>query len=108
MSSKASGIDVDLDIVAGRVNAREEIPCADQLIEFAEAAVGPDDGRLASAREALSGLLGDEAVVDAAAVIAAFNMNTRIADATGIPLDEAAHDAREAIATRLDVQRYEE
>jgi alkylhydroperoxidase family enzyme len=108
VSSKASGIDVDIDVVAGRENAREEIPCADALIEFAEAAIGGDDGRLATAREALSELLGDEAVVDAAGVIAAFNMNTRIADAAGIPLDEPAREAREAIAARLDVRRYEE
>ena len=48
------------------------------------------------------------ASLDAAAVVAAFNMNVRIADATGIPLDEPARDAREAIAVRLGVQRYEE
>lgn len=108
MSSKASGIDVDLDVVAGRENAREAIPCAAALIDFAEAAIEGDDGRLATARQGLSELLGAEAVVDAAAVIAAFNMNDRIADATGIPLDEFARDAREAIATRLDVLRYEE
>ena len=108
MSSQASGIDVDLDVVAGRENTREEIPCADALIEFAEAAIAGNDGRLATARESLSGLLGAEAVVDAAAVIAAFSMNVRIADATGIPLDEPARDAREAIAVRLGVQRYEE
>ncbi len=34
--------------------------------------------------------------------------DTRIADATGIPLDESGRDAREALASRLDVQRYEE
>ena len=107
MSSKASGIDVDIDVIAGRENTGEEIPCADALVEFAEAAIGDED-RLTAAREALSGLLGAEAVVDAAAVIAAFNMNTRIADATGIPLDEPGRDAREALASRLDVQRYEE
>ena len=108
MSSKASGIDVDLDIVAGRENTREEVPQANELIEFAEAATMRDDRRLAAARNTLADLLGEEAVVDSAAVIAAFNMNTRIADATGIPLDETGHDAREAIATRLDVLRYEE
>ncbi len=108
MSSKASGIDVDVDVVNGRENARDEIPQAAALIEFAEAAIGPDDGRLSVAREALSGLLGADAVVDSAGVIAAFNMNDRIADATGIPLDEVARDAREAIAARLGIQRYEE
>jgi len=108
VSSQASGIDVDLDIIAGRENTGEEIPCADALVEFAEAAIGGDEGRLAAAREALSGLLGTKAVVDAAGVIAAFNMNTRIADATGIPLDESGRNAREALASRLDVQRYEE
>ncbi len=108
MSSKAAGIDVDIDVVAGRENAREAIPHADALIEFAEAATAGDESGIGAARDALLGTLGAEAVVDSAAVIAAFNMNARIADATGIPLDESARDARSAIATKLDVLRYEE
>ncbi len=43
---------------------------------------------------------------NAASVIDAFSMNTRIANATVIPLDESTRDAREAIATRLGVQRH--
>lgn len=108
MSSKAAGIDVDIDVVAGPENAREPIPHAEALTEFAEAATAGDEAVIGAARETLLGALGADAVVDSAAVIAAFNMNARIADGTGIPLDESARDARSAIATKLDVLRYEE
>ena len=60
----------------------------------------PDD--IATTRNALSSALGDRAVVDASAVIAMFNIMDRIADATGIPIDEGvAHDIRYEIGDQL-------
>lgn len=41
----------------------------------------------AAPRQQLREAIGDAAVVDACAVVAQFNMMTRIADTTGIPLD---------------------
>lgn len=57
------------------------------LVAFADAAIGAEAETLDQARAALVGVLGAEAMVDAAAVIGGFDGITRIADATGIPLE---------------------
>ena len=59
-----------------------------QLTEFAEAVVVGDAERIAAARGSVATELGDAAMVDAAAVIANFQRMVRIADSSGIPLDE--------------------
>ena len=46
-------------------------------------------GRTAAACECLQRKAGEEASVDAAAVLASFNAVVRIAYATGVPLEEA-------------------
>jgi hypothetical protein len=60
---------------------------ATALIAFADAAIAQDDKALAAARTRLVAALGEPAMADAAAVIAGFDGITRIADATGIPLE---------------------
>jgi len=62
---------------------REEL-----LNNFAEGAVLRDEARLAEAREALELAMGADALIDAAAVVACFQRLNRIADGTGIALDE--------------------
>ncbi len=47
-----------------------------------------DGGDFAAARARLQAEIGDAATVDAAAVLAIFNAVVRIADATGIPLED--------------------
>lgn len=58
------------------------------LLSFADAAVRGPGAALAAARAELVDVLGTAAMLDAAAVIAVFDGITRIADATGIPLEE--------------------
>jgi len=62
------------------------VPAGSVLAAFAEAIVTEDD-TLAQARSAVVAALGEAAMIDAAAVVAGFNGITRIADATGIPLE---------------------
>jgi hypothetical protein len=50
--------------------------------------MGRDEEALRRERAALRAVVSDEQFVDVAATIAAFNVVDRIADATGIPLDE--------------------
>src|SRR5262249_23297196 len=58
-----------------------------RLLAFTDAVMGGDEDALARERRALRAVLADEAFVDTCAVIGAFNVVDRIADATGIPLD---------------------
>ena len=59
------------------------------LLALAEAALARDDAPLAAARAAVRDELGEAALIDTAAVIGGFDGITRIADATGIPLEPA-------------------
>ena len=50
--------------------------------------VGDDPAALGEARAALIAAMGTEAMVDASAVAAMFNAIDRVADSTGVPIDE--------------------
>lgn len=77
-----------------------------ELIAFAEAAIGGDDVSLARARSALRAVLTPEAYVEVAAVIAAFSVVDRIADATGIPVDEMMLAMSGEVRTALRLERF--
>ena len=76
------------------------------LLRFTEAVLTRDRSALPSARQALADAMGAEAVVDAAAVIATFEGNVRIADATGIPLDPGSEQLRRKIGEALGVRDH--
>jgi hypothetical protein len=69
------------------------LPHGELMNEFVEAICARDTARTAKARQAIVDILGESAMVDAAAVIAAFNAYPRMADATGIPLEDAKEAA---------------
>ena len=58
------------------------------LLRFATAVLGDDVAELAAAREAIAEAMGGAALTDTAAVAALFNAIDRVADSTGIPLEE--------------------
>jgi hypothetical protein len=60
----------------------------EELLAFAQAAVTGPPETLATARARVVAALGPAAMIDAAAIVAVFDGITRIADATGIPLEE--------------------
>ena len=72
---------------------------------FAEAALRGDAATLRTARAAVVGLVGADGMVDAAAVIGGFDGITRIADATGIPLEQAKAEAADFIEP-LGIAQY--
>ena len=76
------------------------------LLRFAEAVLGDDERELAAAREALHAALGDEAFVDAAAVVGNFQRMVRIADGTGIPLDAPLEIMTQDLREDLDLSRF--
>ena len=81
------GEDANLDSIVNG-DAASGIPGGDALCRWAEVALGDDGAAIREAREEVRRQLGDPAAVDAAGVIANFQRMVRIADATGIPLDE--------------------
>ena len=64
------------------------VPHGRRLIDFAEAVVGGTDAELDRARGALIAAVGEAGLVDAAGVVASFNAVVRIADGTGIPVED--------------------
>jgi hypothetical protein len=82
-----SGATVDLTAVNGAADADAGVTHGARLLAFTEAVMGNDDAALARERAAVRAVLTPEMFVDAAGIIASFNVVDRIADATGIPLD---------------------
>ena len=76
------------------------------LAALAEAMWRNDAGELAIARDAVTAVLGGDALVDAIAVSANFHMMTRIADGTGTPLDHGSVAPTEAIRAEIGVNGY--
>ncbi len=90
MSGRDTGNEYDLTAVTGGGDAA--LPNGGILNAFVEAVVARDMPSVAAARAALVDTMGEAAMVDAAATIAAFNAYPRAADATGIPLEDAKRD----------------
>ena len=89
-SMQIEGRAVNLGNVAHGEDSGVEVPHAAELLEFAEAVVLRDAPRIAAVRRKLTGALGEAGLVDAAAITAAFHGFVRIADAIGIPYENAA------------------
>ena len=103
MSGELSGDEVDVQAVTdGKAKAPSAVAHAEELLAFAEAALGRDPAALDGARRVLLEAVGPEALVDAAAVAANFQRMVRIADGSGIPLDAPLElisaDVREDLA----------
>lgn len=90
MSGDDTGKDYDLRAVMdGSAAAESGVPDGALLNAFAEGVCRRDTDQIAAARAGIVAALGERAMSDAAAVIAAFNAYPRAADATGLPLEEA-------------------
>jgi hypothetical protein len=105
-SGQLVGEAVDLSAVTERTAGDAGVPHGARLLAFTDAAMGEDDGLLERERRALRAVLSPEAFVDACALVAAFNVVDRIADATGIPLDPMLHAASEDVRTELGLSRF--
>jgi hypothetical protein len=76
------------------------------LNNFVEAAVRRNQPLLAEAREALELKAGTDALVDAAAVIGCFQRLNRMADGTGIELDEQMVMMTASLRDELSIDAY--
>jgi hypothetical protein len=89
-SMQIEGREVNLSSVAHGEDAGVAVAQAAELLEFAEAVVLRDAPRITAVRRKLRAALGEAGLVDAAAITAAFHGFVRIADAIGIPYENAA------------------
>jgi hypothetical protein len=107
VSSQTQGSAVDLSGVNGRTSGGDGgIAHGAHLVAFTDAVMGSDDQDLARERRALRELLSDAAFVDTCATIGAFNVVDRIADATGIPLDDRMLAMSREVRAELDLARF--
>jgi hypothetical protein len=106
-SSKAKGENYDLALLTGR-KGDGNVPHGALLVAFAEAVLGDGDERLATVRAEIRAKLGDAALVDAAAIAATFNAIDRVADSTGIPIEDAKAAATADFRAVLGINAFAE
>src|SRR5262245_53508900 len=100
------GAQVDLSAVNAPTGDDGGVAHGARLLAFTDAVMGADEAALARARGALRAVVSDEAFVDTCAVIGAFNVVDRIADATGIPLDAGMAAMSGDVRKQLDLARF--
>ena len=101
VSGEHTGKDYKIDAVMRGEGAENDIPNGNLLNEFTEAIFTLDKERITRARERLIIEMGEQALIDSSATIAAFNAYPRMADATGIPLEDAKERASAELRKNL-------
>lgn len=79
----------------------------EHLAALTEAAIKGDWLALGELNTAARAAMGQQQVVDCLIVAAAFNGITRVADATGIPLDEATAQQTETLRQETGITRFD-
>ena len=77
-------------------------------MSFADAVLGTDDKRLAEIQSEIRRKLGDAALCDAAGIAATFNAIDRVADATGIPIEDVKADSTADFRAALGINVFAE
>ncbi|MFM8504750.1 MAG: hypothetical protein ACKOBB_06925 [Acidimicrobiaceae bacterium] len=103
-SGNEQGVEIDLKSVRDATGGAN-VKFARELLDFATAATELDDSELVSAREALIKTAGVALTIDTAAVIANFEMMTRLADSTGARMPEEVVAQRLGAATAMGIDQ---
>jgi hypothetical protein len=104
LSADIAQQEIDLQVINGEGGGG--IPLGVELMKFAEAVALRDDIELDVSREKLLEKAGGDVVVDAAAVAGNFQRMVRIADATGIPVDDLMVALSGSIPDELNLRRF--
>ena len=108
-SGDATNTSIDLDLIkdgSGSEPSTGAVPHADLLTRFVDAAVG-EDGDLATVRAELVEATNEATMIDAAGVIAGFEMMTRVADGTGTAHPAARLAGATDVRDHLGLDDYE-
>ncbi len=76
------------------------------LVALAEAVCGADSVQIKAARNAAVDCIGGEATVDVIGIAAAFNGITKVANATGLPLDDATESSTQEMRESAQIDLY--
>jgi len=106
-SSKATGENYDLTLLTG-TDGDGNIPHGALLVAFTDAVVKYDEAAASTLRAEIREKIGDAALVDASAIVAAFSGFDRIADSTGIPLEDAKADTSADFRASLGINAFAE
>ena len=107
MSGKDTGDNYNLESVMNGNMADNVLHHGVILNEFLEAIFARDTTRLKDAQNRLIEAMGEQALVDAAATIAAFNAYPRMADSTGIPLESGKEEITQELRAELRLDRLQ-
>lgn len=77
------------------------VPHGRILIEFVEAVLGSDEARLDRARAAVLAAVGPAGLADAAGAVASFNAVVKVADGSGIQVDDSRQETAAKIREEL-------
>ena len=104
-SSTATGASYDLTAIVGSDGRADSgVQYGMVLVDFVDAVLRHDQTRLADLRADVRNLVGDAGFVDACATIASFNAVVKLADGTGIPLEDwkerRTRDIRDALSIK--------
>ena len=92
--------EVDIDVI--RSGAGDGgVQHGQALLAFVDAAMQLDPALTGPARAALTEAIGEAGVVDAAAVTAMFQLNTRAADSAGVPVEDGSRENRSKVGEKL-------
>ena len=80
------------------------VPHSDKLLCFVDAVLSNPDN-LDTARHALRQVLTDAAFVDTCATVASFNAVVKVADGTGIPLEEQKAEKTAQLRAELGIDQ---
>lgn len=107
LSGKHTGDEYALEEAIGKGSGDSGLPQGKLLNDFVEAVCAGDTARTATVRQKIIKGMGEAAMIDAAAVIAAFNCYPRVADATGIPLEDAKAAATATMRAELGLDELD-
>jgi hypothetical protein len=85
----------------------DSVPHGQILVDLVEAVHSGDEAKMVKARRAVRQHLGDAAFVDSCATIASFSAVVKIADGTGIPLEDYKEEATRDIREELSINNFQ-
>jgi hypothetical protein len=101
-----NGLDIDVEAVLDRTRVGDVgIDGSADLLRFVDAVLGGDP-TVGDARTAVRNRFGDEGLWEACATIAVFCGLVRVADGTGIPLDDGLHVASADLRAAHGIDRF--